>query len=395
MILDNSFPPDPRVENEAITLINEGHEVFLFCLEFKDKSFYNKKESISGIEACKYSCSKYTYKLSALAYTLPLYHLIMSKKIKHFISTNNIEVVHIHDIQIARSIFWLKEKMNFKTILDLHENRPEIMKFYSHVKSLKGRLLIHPSLWKKFEYKYIRKTDYLIVVTKSAKEYYQKEVGVSEEKIKIVPNTIRKAFYTHFKLSNNIVEKYKNDYVLLYLGETGLRRGTIELIRCIPFLIDHIPNIKLVVVGKSKEDDILKQEIKNLKIEKYVELTGWQPFDFFQSYITSAKIGCSPLHRNIHHDTTFANKIFQYSSLGLPLLVSDCTAQKEIVEELENGLIHKEKDPKGIADSVKKMYDNPKLYNQMSSNSSKGIKEKYNWEETSKELTFLYNEFNV
>lgn len=38
MILDKIFPPDPRVENEAISLIENGHEVYLFCLK------YNKKE---------------------------------------------------------------------------------------------------------------------------------------------------------------------------------------------------------------------------------------------------------------------------------------------------------------------------------------------------------------
>ena len=30
MILDDVFPPDQRVENEAITLINGGYEVFYF-----------------------------------------------------------------------------------------------------------------------------------------------------------------------------------------------------------------------------------------------------------------------------------------------------------------------------------------------------------------------------
>jgi hypothetical protein len=30
MILDAVFPPDPRVENEAVSLIEAGHEVFPF-----------------------------------------------------------------------------------------------------------------------------------------------------------------------------------------------------------------------------------------------------------------------------------------------------------------------------------------------------------------------------
>ena len=34
MILDQEFPPDPRVQNEAISLIKAGHEVFLFCLHY-------------------------------------------------------------------------------------------------------------------------------------------------------------------------------------------------------------------------------------------------------------------------------------------------------------------------------------------------------------------------
>ena len=44
----------------------------------------------------------------------------------------------------------------------------------------------------------------------------------------------------------------------------------------------------------------------------------------------------SPLLRNLHHDTTYANKIFQYMALAKPLLVSDATAQKNII--LEAGL---------------------------------------------------------
>lgn len=393
MILDDQFPPDPRVVNEAVSLIKEGHEIFLFCLDLGGTKL-PKKDVHLGINIRRYKCGKFVYKLSALAYTIPLYHLLLKAKIKDFLKKNDIQIIHVHDMKVARSVFWLNRDKKLKIVLDLHENRPEIMKYYSHVKSLIGRTLIHPKLWKKYEYKYIRMADYVIVVTNSAKRYYQKEVGISENKIKVVPNTIRKEFYTEYSISQRIEERYKNDFVILYLGETGLRRGTLDLIRSIPLLINHIPNIKLVIVGKSKDDSILKKETKKLNIQQYVDLTGWQPFKLFQSYISSSKIGCSPLHKNIHHDTTYANKIFQYSSLALPIIVSDSTAQKEIVEELKNGLVHKEKDPKSIAEAIKKIYNNQELYNKMSANSVRGIREKYNWEQTSKELKSIYKRSN-
>jgi glycosyltransferase involved in cell wall biosynthesis len=386
MILDTNFPPDPRVENEALTLIAAGHEVHLFCFSFSN--VFKKLEVINGIHVHRYFCNKLTYKLSALAYTLPFYHHRLSKPIQNFVLETQIDAIHIHDLQIARAVFNIKS--NKKIVLDLHENRPEIMKFYSHVNSFLGKLLIYPIRWKKFEYRYIKLANKVIVVTDSAKRYYIKEVNVEADKIAVVPNTIRRKFYEDVVFDDKIISKYKGTFNLLYLGETGLRRGTKELIQAIDSVKDVIPNVKLIIVGKSREDEILRHEVDSLKLNEFVELTGWQNFETFQSYLKIAKIGFSPLHRNIHHDTTFANKIFQYMSFGLPVVVSDSTAQKEVIEECNCGLIHKAGNVQEIADCIIKLYKDEKLIKSLGENARKGIQEKYNWENTSKELVNLY-----
>ena len=64
MILDEVFPPDPRVENEAITLANSGHDVFLFCLTYGNQLL---NESTNGIQIRRYKSNKLTHKLSALS----------------------------------------------------------------------------------------------------------------------------------------------------------------------------------------------------------------------------------------------------------------------------------------------------------------------------------------
>ncbi|MGB0487312.1 MAG: glycosyltransferase, partial [Flavobacteriaceae bacterium] len=139
MILDTKFPIDPRVSNEASALIKKGHEVYLFCLSYKKK--FIKEETINYIKVRRYYCSSITYKLSALAYSFPFYRLLMKKKISHFLKKNRIETIHIHDIQIASAVF-SANKYNLPVSLDLHENRPEIMKFYKHVNSLIGKIFI-------------------------------------------------------------------------------------------------------------------------------------------------------------------------------------------------------------------------------------------------------------
>ena len=107
MILDKSFPPDPRVENEAIELIKHGHEVFLFCLTYTEEF---SEETISGIEVVRYKSNKLEYKLSALVFSIPLYTFFMKNKIKSFLEKFSIEIIHIHDIVIAEAVLKVNKK---------------------------------------------------------------------------------------------------------------------------------------------------------------------------------------------------------------------------------------------------------------------------------------------
>ena len=95
--------------------------------------------------------------LSALAYTIPYYHFYLKKSLSKFVAKNEIQVLHVHDIQVARSVFNVNKKFNLPIVLDLHENRTEIMKYYAHVKSLLGKLLIYPSIWKKMNINTLKK----------------------------------------------------------------------------------------------------------------------------------------------------------------------------------------------------------------------------------------------
>ena len=338
MILDSEFPPDPRVENEAKALIKEGYEVFLFCLSYQQG--FQKKENISGIEIRRHYCNKLTYKLSALAYTLPFYHMILKSKIYNFLKDHQIDVIHIHDMQVAGAVWKLKSKLKQPIIIDLHENRPEIMKYYSHVNSFWGKLLISPAKWKKREAHFIKTTEQVIVVTNSAKELYQNQLNITENKFNVVPNLVRKAFYENFKIDASIIKKFSNSFNYLYLGDTGSRRGTFDIIDAAAVLKNKGIEFKLIIVGKSKDDKLLKEHAQHKNVSENIHFEGWQRFDLFQSYLSVADVGLSCIHRNIHHDTTFANKVFQYASFGLPIIASDCTAQKEVIEEMNAGIIY-------------------------------------------------------
>lgn len=388
MILDNTFPPDPRVENEALSLIQNGHEVFLFCFDYTGD--LEQKETINGIKIYRRKVSKLEYKLSALAYTVPFYHFLMQKEITEFAVKNSIEAFHIHDIQIARSVFNVNKKLNLPAILDLHENRPEIMKYYAHVRSFPGNLLISPDKWKEFEYHFILNAEKVIVVTNEAKRYYSANIPVEQSKFCVVPNSVRKDFYQKTPINNNIVKKYAKYFTMLYIGDTGLRRGLKTAIASLQYVKKEIPNIKLAIVGKSKDDQYLKEMVKNLDLEKEVDFQGWQETKLLPSYIAASDIGLCPIHRNIHHDTTYANKVFQHLSFGKPMIVSNATAQAELIERNKCGLVFEDRNSRQLADQIIRISKNADLYTKLSKNGKTAIENHLNWEVSSKELIKLY-----
>lgn len=389
MILDASFPPDPRVENEAVTLIQAGHEVHLFCFDLKGDA--PKQEQINGIHVWRITPGKLTYKLSALAYTIPFYHWLLASPLKAFIEKNQIEALHIHDMQVARGVFALNRKYKLPVTIDLHENRPEIMKYYRHVNSGLGKFLISPRTWKKFEYKFIQQADKVVVVTEEARAYYMNELPVAAEKFHIVPNTIREEFYTNYRTDQTILNRYQNHFTLLYVGDTGYRRGLNTVVEALDILAPKINNLKVVIVGDSTYDPKLKALISQKGYGSTVDLMGWQNFELFQSYILSADIGVCPIHRNIHHDTTFANKLFQYMAFGKPIVVSDCLSQANLVRKFNCGLVHEAQDSKAFADQILKLYENKELYQDLSKNASHATKNELNWKVLSSQIIKAYN----
>ena len=388
MILDASFPPDPRVENEAVSLVKNGHEVFLFCLKYNKKQ---EDEIINGILIKRYASNKLEYKLSALAYTIPIYSFLMKKKIKNFIKNHDIEALHIHDIKVAEAVFKANKNYNLPVVLDLHDNMPEVMKLYPHLQKFPGKYIISPKKWKIKEEEFIRKADKVISVSPEFLETLAIRLPKEKEKLILVPNTIRTSFFKDYIVEQSILEKYKNNFVLLYLGDTHLRRGLQTAIAAVATLKISIPNIKLVIVGKNTTDTILKKQVRDLEIADYIDFEGWQNVSLFQSYILASSICISPLHRNLQHDVAYANKIFQYMSFAKPLLVSNATAQQKLIEKVNAGLVHIDRDITDFTNKVLELYKNEDLRTVLGKNGKEFVQNEFCWEETSKKLLHLYD----
>jgi glycosyltransferase involved in cell wall biosynthesis len=387
MIMDTSFPPDARVENEAITLMEKGYEVVLFHIDYERKP--DRDEHI-GIQIFRIHAGQLLYKLSALVYTIPVFSWIVKSRIDYFIREYKPDLLHIHDMVIADSVFQANRKYNLPVILDLHENRPEIMKLYKHVNQWPGNWLINLEKWKDKQREFMEKADHVILVTEEAKNAAGTRDQIPLEKITAVPNVVRLDRFDTGMKSDEIEASAAGRFTLLYIGDTSLRRGTMTILEAFESLKNTIPELQLILVGSSSQDSQLKEFIDRKNLNEQVRFEGWQSPERLPAYINASDLCLSPLLRNPHHDTTFANKLFQYMAAGKAVVASDCIAQKRVIENENCGLIHKAGDPFDLAASIRELYENPEIRNKMGRNGAEAVRKRWNWNVTGKKLLEAY-----
>jgi len=77
-------------------------------------------------------------------------------------------------------------------------------------------------------------------------------------------------------------------------------------------------------------------------------------------------------------------------SFSKPVLVSNATAQKNLIEKTISGLVHLEKDAQDFSEKILQLYKSKKLRDVMGNNGKRFVDEEFCWEKTSEKLIQLY-----
>lgn len=384
MVLDEEFPPDVRVENEVRTLSGAGHQITLLCYTRHKKPGQDRYD---GADIIRIPINRLMYKMKALALAFPFYHNFWKKNIENVMNRDPFDVIHVHDLPLLKTCLELSRERDIRLVADFHENRPEIMKMYHHVNTFPGNMLISIKHWQAYQRDFAPLADHLILVTPEAREYYHQEYGIPFEKISVVPNYTDPENLYGLKINQEIIEKYRGRMVLSYLGNTGLRRGTRTIIEAARLLKDD-PGLHFIIIGESREQKQLRRLVDQYGLNN-LELTGYIPFQEAVSYIAASSAGLCPFLRNIHHDTTYANKMFQYMAFGKAIIASDCPAQVNILQKENCGLVFKAGDPASLAESALMLKDE-KLLKNLGDNGRNAVLKRYNTAMGNEALVRLY-----
>lgn len=386
MILQSKFLPDIRVENEARSLIEAKHRVHLLCKYNKNRPFEEVIDNIFIRRTLNLDKTFFLRKINNLFFLTTFYHKKWAKEIDRFISDKNLDILHVHDLPLVKTALTVAEKHRIPVVADLHENYPAAINVYK-ISSWKRIYFSNLKRWEKLEKKCLMKVDKIIVVVLEAKERIIRDHNISPDKIIVVSNTVDINHFNSIPLDREIIEKYKSNFIISYVGGFGLHRGLDTAIKAMVLVEKEIPEAKLILVGGKSNEVELRSLAKKINLKNII-FTGWQSPEKLSTYIFLSNICLVPHHKNPHTDSTIPYKLFQYMLMKKPVIVSDCKPLERIVNETRAGLIFKAGDPKDLAKNIIQIYKKPDQYGE---NGYQAVLRKYNWEDEDKRLIDFYH----
>ena len=141
-------------------------------------------------------------------------------------------------------------------------------------------------------------------------------------------------------------------------------------------------NIKLIIAGKPLQDDMhfYDEIIKKYHLEgRIIKMIRFIEDDERENLFFSADVNVLP-YRIIYQ----SGVLLMAMSHGLPVIASDLPANKEIIIDQENGLLFENENVSDLANKINKFFDSNLLQNTLPLNSTKTIKESYNWDDIAK-----------
>jgi glycosyltransferase involved in cell wall biosynthesis len=392
MVLAKPFPPDIRVRKEATALISAGHRVAVLAAEEGNAPLNETTEY--GLDIQRAAVPRqpiWTRQLEAAT----LLHKAWLAPLEQFVASFHPDALHVHDFPMVNTVLNVAERRGLPVVADLHENMPAAYRVWrtglDPGRRMVKALVYNYHLWRWYEKRLLPRCSRIVVVVPEAAERLI-EYGIDPDKVVIVSNTEDQSTFDLGKTDSRVVEQYQNLWIVSYVGGVGPHRGVDTAVKAVPFAAQHIPNLRLLIIGlrEERQRHTLTHLIKKLGVEGLVELVAWQPFEKVNSYIQASEVCLVPHNDSEHTQTTIPHKLFQYMLAGKPVVVSNVRPLRRVIEDTRAGLVFRAGDPESLAQALIRLYKEPGLRCRMGRHGREAATGKYAWQHDAKRLVKLY-----
>ncbi|MGD0821264.1 MAG: glycosyltransferase family 4 protein [Desulfomonilia bacterium] len=344
---------------ECKTLAGAGYQV-TYIVPHEQDHFLN------GV--CIHSVPKPKNRLDRFIYTI--WNVYKAAKIE------DVECYHFHDPELIPIGLLLKIKGK-KVIYDVHEDVP---------KQILNKNWI-PSILRSVVSKVTGFVEHLSAL------FFDGIIAATPDIASNFPET-KTIIVQNFPIQHELTTSHPTPYckrspIIAYVGGISEIRGIKEMIRAMSILKPHCG--ACIHIGGTFYPSNLEEEVKNLTGWAHVKYMGWLSREQISHLLNNARIGLVLLHPKKNYLLSYPIKLFEYMSVGIPVIASDFPLWREIIEGAGCGLLVNPLDPKAIADSILWLLEHPEEAEIMGKRGQEAVRHRYNWQNEEIKLLDFYS----
>lgn len=299
------------------------------------------------------------------------------------------DVLHCHEYQslvIALILSWFRKQ---KVVYDCHEFQPELFA-NSFFPDSSVMYKMFRRVFAFFENNLAKHCEGVITVNEFLVERFRKVCQLTC----LLPNypSVRLLSDAEENQPENAIlkRKLKDKFVLGFVGYLSADMGVNKLIEMMRSISQRIPNAHLLLIGRGELEKLKKLAAKH-EVEDLVSFTGLFRADELWSHLKMVDLGLcltDPQCWRLSH--SYATKVFQYCAAGIPSVLSDNPAHRDLLNKAEFALLADFNNPDEIVAKIEFFVDNVGLRRSMGNNAKTVFRESWNAEAVESNLIEFY-----
>ena len=176
--------------------------------------------------------------------------------------------------------------------------------------------------------------------------------------------------------------------LIVYAGGISKHRGAREMIEAMALLGESAP-ARLQLAGFFDPPES-QQELASEPGWSRVDFLGWLSPPEVRELLGKSRLGLVVFHPIENHTTAQPNKLFEYMSVGLPVVASDFPLWRSIIQETGCGILVDPIKPAAISEAIRWLLERPAEAEAMGQRGREAVRRVYNWQSEERKLVELY-----
>jgi len=228
----------------------------------------------------------------------------------------------------------------------------------------------------------------VVAVSQDLREFFCRTIKIPTEHVRVIYNGIPCRPYSSTVRDPILLESAgipRDATIIGTLGNLYPVKGHVYLIRAARIILQHRPDIHVVILGRGAEESVLRAEAKSLGIENRIHLLGYR--NDASRWLATMNVFTLP---SLSEGLPLS--LLEAMAAGIPPVVTDVGGMPEVIRDGETGFIVPPRNPEAMALKIRCLLEDSQVAATLAAAGQRQVRQRFSLEAMLAQYTSLYQE---